>query len=101
MGKVTTSQNAGNTFPKCDPVNGQEVGQNGTNQLRLRNCLVELSPENLIACCRCHTVADISITGSRIKLLCPRCYETLGNWTTTSEAIEDMRAFVASGKAGE
>jgi hypothetical protein len=102
MGKVTTSHNAANTFCKCHLVNNQEVGQDGTNQLiRLRKSLVEVTPENLIACCKCRTVVDVSVTGSRMKLICPRCYETLGSWATTSEAIADMTAFVDSNRAGE
>jgi hypothetical protein len=102
MGKVTTSHHAANTFRECHSVNNQEVGQDRTNQLlRLRKCLVEVTPDNLIACCKCRTVADVSVTGSHLKLICPRCYQTLGTWATTSEAVADMTAFVASSRAGE
>jgi hypothetical protein len=102
MGKVMPSDNARNTFRKCRSVHGQEVGQDGTKQpIRLRVCLVELTPENLIACCKCRTVADVSVIGLRMKLICPRCYETLGSWATTSEAMDEITAFVASGKAGD
>jgi hypothetical protein len=102
MSKVTTSHAAANRSRKCRPVNSQEVGEDGTNQpSRLRKCLVEVTPGNLIACCKCRTIADVSVTGTRMKLICPRCYETLGSWATTSEAIADMTAFVASSRAGE
>jgi hypothetical protein len=102
MDKATATHSPGNTFGKCHRVHGQDVCLHLPNQIiGLKAYLIELTPENLIACCRCRTIADVSVNGSRMKLICPRCYETLGSWATTSEAVADMAAFVASSRAGE
>jgi hypothetical protein len=102
MDKVTATHNHGDTFGKCHHIGSQDVSLHLPNQtLGLKEYLIELTPENLIACCKCRTIADVSVIGSRLKLICPRCYETLGSWATTSEAVADMAAFVAGCRAGE
>lgn len=100
MGKLATPNNTGNTSRKCHHLHDQDVCLDGPAQLiRLKEYLIELTPGNLIACCNCRTIADVSVNGSRMKLICPRCYETLGSWATTSEAVADMTAFVARYRA--
>jgi hypothetical protein len=96
MGKLATPNNAEDTSRKCHLVHDRDVCPAGpANLIRLKEYLIELTPGNLIACRNCCTIADVSVNGSRMKLICPRCYETLGSWATTSEAVADMRAFVA------
>jgi len=102
MAKVTMPHKAEDTFWKCQHVGGREVCEDVPNQnTRLKEYLIELTPENLIACCKCRTIADVSVIGSHMKLICPGCYETLGSWPTTSEAVADMTAFVANGRVSE
>jgi hypothetical protein len=102
MGKIAACRNTGSTFRKCRRGDRQDVCLDGPTQLiRLKECLIELTPENLIACRNCRTIADISVNVSLFKLICPTCYQTLGSWASTPEAVADMRAFVANGGAGE
>ena len=60
---------------------------------------VELTPKKLIACRECHAIANVSINNSHINLICLRCYKSLGDWATTSEAVADIDAFVANSLA--
>jgi hypothetical protein len=57
--------------------------------------LIEVTAKTLIACRVCHAVGDVSISGSTVKLVCPRCHECLGNWETTAAASTDLTAFIA------
>lgn len=67
-----------------------------TLSMPLNENLVVLTSKRLIACRQCGATADVSINNSHVKLMCPRCYKSLGSWTTTPEAVADMEAFVAS-----
>ena len=60
----------------------------------LQKKLIALTPKKLIVCRECQTIADVSLNGSNVKLVCPRCYCTLGSWTTKTEALADITAFV-------
>ena len=55
---------------------------------------IELSPKKLIACRECRVAADVSVHDSHVRLICPSCHRTLGDWVTTSEAAADLTAFV-------
>jgi hypothetical protein len=61
----------------------------------LNEQLIELTDKHLIACRQCHTIGDISVDGSRVKLVCPSCRKVLGLWETTAMAAADLTAFVA------
>jgi hypothetical protein len=63
----------------------------------LKENLLELTAKRLIACRECHAIADVSMNNSRIELICPHCYKSLGGWATTSEAVADIDAFFANG----
>lgn len=63
----------------------------------LHEQLIELTAKNLIACRECHTIADVSMDGSLVRLVCPTCRVTLGNWSSPSAAGADITAFIASG----
>jgi uncharacterized paraquat-inducible protein A len=67
----------------------------------LNEHLIELTAKSLIACRECRALADVSISDSHVKLICPNCYQTLGSWATKSEAAADITAFVAHGTAGQ
>jgi uncharacterized paraquat-inducible protein A len=67
----------------------------------LKKHLIELTAKSLIACRECRAIADVSMIDSHVKLICPSCYETLGSWATTSEAVADITAFVANGGTGQ
>jgi hypothetical protein len=60
---------------------------------------VELTSLSLIACKECHTVADMTVQGSPVRLVCPGCRKTLGQWGTMSGSIADITAFIAANKA--
>jgi len=62
----------------------------------LNERLVEVTTKRLIACRECHVIGDVSINGFGVRLLCPRCYETLGMWATTDQAVEEIAAFVTA-----
>jgi len=61
----------------------------------LNERLIELTAKTLIGCRVCHAVGDVSISGSNVKLVCPRCHESLGSWQTTSAASADLTGFIA------
>lgn len=61
----------------------------------LKEDLIELTAKHLIACRECHAIADVSINGSYVKLICPNCHGMLGSWATTSEAAADITIFLA------
>jgi uncharacterized paraquat-inducible protein A len=63
----------------------------------LHEQLIELTAKNLIACRECHTIVDVSMAGSLVKLICPNCRVTLGDWSSPSAAGADITAFVAQG----
>jgi uncharacterized paraquat-inducible protein A len=60
----------------------------------LKEHLIEVT-KSLIACRHCHVIADFSLINSHVKLRCPKCCTTLGNWVATNEAVDDMTAFVS------
>ena len=60
----------------------------------LHERLIEVTAKTLIACRGCHALGDVSISGSAVKLVCPRCHECLGNWETTAAASADLTAFI-------
>ena len=64
--------------------------------MSLKEHVVELTAKSLIACRECRVIADISMLDSKVKLICPSCYRTLGSWATTSEAVADITTFVAN-----
>ena len=66
----------------------------------LNEHLVDLTAQGLIACRKCHAIADVSINGSHVKLICPNCHETLGIWQTTAAARADLTAFIANSSQG-
>lgn len=66
----------------------------------LKEDLVGLTVKGLIACRECLAIADVSIYDSNIKLICPSCHRTLGNWVTASEAVVAMAEFVAKVRTG-
>ena len=77
---------------------GQEVWQDGPDlSMPLYEHLIELSNKNLIACRECSAIADISINGSNVNLVCPNCHKSLGRWETTPAASADLTAFIANG----
>ena len=59
---------------------------------------IKLTDKGLIGCRDCSAVADVSIRGSNVKLICPNCHGTLGTWETTAAASADLTAFI--GKRG-
>jgi hypothetical protein len=62
----------------------------------IKEHLIELTDECLIACKQCHSIADITVVDhSPVRLICPYCHETLGSWATTTMAIADLTALVA------
>ena len=67
----------------------------------LNEHLVELTAKSLIACRECRAIADVSMSNSHVKLICPNCHGTLGSWATTSEAAADITAFVADSAGGQ
>ena len=46
----------------------------------LEKHLIEVRAQTLVACRECHGIADVSMTDSPVKLICPNCYGTLGSW---------------------
>ena len=64
--------------------------------MRLHEHLIELTDKSLIACRRCHAIGDVSITGCDVRLLCPKCHETLGVWATTDQVVDEITAFVTA-----
>jgi hypothetical protein len=72
-----------------------EVWQDGPDFLMsLNEHLVELTAKSLIACRECRAICDVSTNDSNVKLICPGCYKTLGDWTTISESATDITAFI-------
>jgi len=63
----------------------------------LNERLVEVTTKRLIACRECHVIGDVSINALGVRLLCPRCYETLGVWATSDQAIDEITAIVTKG----
>jgi hypothetical protein len=59
----------------------------------LQKQLIALTPKKLISCRECQAIADVSMNGSNVKLMCPSCYHTLGSWETKAEALADITAF--------
>lgn len=55
---------------------------------------IKLTDKRLIACRDCGAVADVSIMGSNVTLICPNCHATLGAWETTPAASADLTAFI-------
>lgn len=102
MPKIATPHKSVDTFRQSQRVHSQEVlGDRSVLHMSLKKHLIELTTESLIACRECRAIADVSMNGSLVKLICPRCYQTLGIWATTSEAVADMTAFVANCRASE
>jgi len=66
----------------------------------LKEHLIELTEKSLVACRECHVIADVSMTGSNVKMICPNCHETLGIWETSAEASADLTAYIASDSQG-
>ena len=96
MPKLATPHHSMDTVRQSHRVHSQEVLEDQSVLLMsFKKRLIELTAESLIACRECRAIADVSMNGSLVKLICPRCYETLGSWATTSEAAADMTAFVA------
>jgi uncharacterized paraquat-inducible protein A len=63
----------------------------------LNERLIEVTTKRLIACRECHVIADVSINGFGVRLLCPRCHETLGMWATADHAVDEITAVVTNG----
>ena len=59
---------------------------------------VKLNDKRLIACRDCSSVAHVSIEGSKVTMMCPKCHTQLGTWETTEAASIDIKAFL--GKTG-
>lgn len=84
------------TFPKFPKAHWEPRGLTGrTLVMPLNKHLVELSDKYLIACRECHAIGDVSMIGSRVKLICPKCHRTLGCWETVVAASADLTAFIA------
>lgn len=102
MRKLVTPHKSVDALLQRHRVHSQEVlDDRSVLIMSLKKRLIELTAESLIACRECRAIADVSVNGSLVKLICPRCYETLGSWATTSEAAADITAFVANHRAGK
>jgi hypothetical protein len=61
--------------------------------------LAERAAKSQIACKNCHAIADITLHGPSVLLVCPQCRRILGQWETSPQCIADMTTFVAGAKS--